>query len=337
MIGVSSGTGTGTWQRHTCTGLEAGVGDCRVGFYLVSAAASGTLIYCDDVEILSGTPPTLTCADPLVPGVVTHWHCRAIARSGLATGWGTSNTTPDWDASTPTASAATATCDATYHRVNVAVTRAAGYTGSARLETQRSDDSGTTWVDVYGSGTSTWTLAGTGDSVTVYDWAAPPATSPQYRYRLVGYADTAQPKPHSWVSLSLTGGPLRAEAWLKDVVTTARNLQLNLQVAGFRFATASTGAQWRPLGVTLPTVTVASTGGDTVNATLLVSGTDRTALETLRTSERTLLLQTQWGAQWWGRLVGARALAPIPTADRATTTREFVALTFQQVDQPEAS
>lgn len=329
---TASATGTANWQRHEATVCPGSTGDCRVGFYLTSTATTGTALYLDDVEIFEGRLPTLACTDPLPNAIATYWHCRATALSGLATDWGTSSTTPSYT-SPPTASAASATADTTNHRVTISATRASGYTGDARLEVQRSHDG--RWVDVYGSGSSTWALNTTGASVTVYDRAAPSQSSPSYRYRLVGYANAAQPKPGTWTSLS-TVGTLGAQNWLRDPSSPSDDLRISLQVQGLGLAADTDADVKRPLGATYPTTATTRASGQRISATVKVAGADRTALAGLLAADRTLLLQAAFGGQWWVRAASPAQTVALLTPGRASSATDFVTLTFTEVDQPEA-
>ena len=327
--------GTGTWQYVAYPFLEGGSGLGRACLQVYTATGSNVL-YADDVELYAGTLADLTPPVPYEQAVTTTLWVRAQSRSGLWSAWSSSTVTGTYTG-TPTVTVTSAAYDQANARVAFTLTRGSTYTGAARLELQRDDGEG--YVAVYGSGSSlaAWTAAADGDACTVYDYACPPGTSPAYRARWVGQADADNPKQGAWAAVSPSGGPLTARWWVKDVVTPARNVAPSV-LLGLSLRSGSDTQTWAPVSATRPTLASTTAYADSLTLRFHTStATERTALETLRQSNRTLLVQSDFGEQWWVRTTGSRTVAPVVSRSRSSAPHDVVTWDCIVVDQPEAS
>lgn len=330
-------TGSGDWDLISASWTAGGASTYKPTLHIIGPTNTAFTWWVDDVSLISSSLATVTAPVQLEPGVTTTLSAFAYNLDILAGTSTTATVTPNYDVTTaaPTASAASGTYDQVNGRVTFSLTRAAGYTGNATAEVQRSDDAGTTYVFVPGG---PYAINTTGAVATIQDYACPPSTTPLYRYRLVGQADTSNPRPHTWVAVVPTGGPLTAQSWIKDYAAAwATNRPVSASaVESFSIASTEQGAQvFTPLSATRPVVARGTISGKTVQVSFRSSSkAEYDALEALRLTQHILLVQFPWGDQLWCRPLDGRQSKLLPTRQHAATPVWFHAWTLQEVDQP---
>lgn len=194
-----------------------------------------------------------------------------------------------------------------------------------------SDDAGVTWTTHPRA-----TAVGSDALAVIYDYEVPDGVTRRWRAKsratVGGLTLTSDPSVATvYALMDWTSG-----WWLKDPLDPTRNLRLRLTETGFTSqAEEPQGIFW---GLSRATPVVVSDTPRSESFELGLSFLDDAEyarFETLRASQRTLLLQSDWGEQWWVRLGGTRqasvlrAVAPRSSLPRTVTVPavEVAALT----------
>lgn len=217
-------------------------------------------------------------------------------------------------------------------RTALTVTNGAGTPSTDRLELQRSDDGGTTWVTVRTT-TVGGVLSPAPTATTVYDYEAP-SKSVTYRARaLHNYSGVWAAS--AWATSTVTIDP--DSWWIKHPHRPALNLPVIVRALDV-VAKAGRNGIFQPLGSSAAVVISDTRGPASGTVTLrLDSLEDQAALDALLDTTDTLLLQSPAGEGGPGyvRLGNherARIVSNLASAKRTFDTLEFVA-----VDKPDGT
>lgn len=206
------------------------------------------------------------------------------------------------DTTPPTTPSLTATYDSASNRVTLTATGAtvSGSFDSQVFEIQRTDDSGSTWIDVTGAEA----LVPSGTLVaTVYDYAAPRETAPGYRVRSIGTLgeDEVASTWSSTVNVSVTNDQ---SWWLKAVSDPTLNRGSLKVQPGFETSPQEQIGVFYPIGRgTAVTVTAGLQGEDGNMRIVTIGNTEFDAVWALATHTGTLLMQLPDATQRYIRII----------------------------------
>jgi hypothetical protein len=208
-----------------------------------------------------------------------------------------------------------------------------GITATQRIKVERSDDGGVTWATV--PGLSAVDLTDATQQLVVVDYTAPYG-SPRYRASSYGtdgaYTLTSDPSAVATVTLAATAGV----TWLKDITDPTRNRHVSLTGDAWESSKRERVVFFEFLGRTKP---VPYSGGMLGNVFPVViqafSEAEWQAIELLRESGRTLLLQTDMpGQQWWVRFGPELSRTLARSVERLTKPYRRLAVQLVEVDAP---
>jgi hypothetical protein len=126
--------------------------------------------------------------------------------------------------------------------------------------------------------------------------------------------------------------------WLKDPTTPARNMPLKVErvSGGLPFSKPEDLGEFSPLGRTRDIFIADQVRGEQIDLPLIfTTAADWTSFETLRGSQRVLLLQSDMTAQWYVR-IGKDRKAQLQFSGERTTTKPVrrVVPHFVEADTP---
>jgi hypothetical protein len=173
-------------------------------------------------------------------------------------------------------------------------------TSGLTVSVQYTDDSGVTWLPVRnGTGIAT----GVGNAATIYDYEAPPLGTRSYR----AMVQTALGVPSAWSSNATITNNTMTTFWLKDPTVGLSGIQLKVESGSLSTHFPEALTEHQPLGSPYPYVVGDVVGfEDGVVTAWTMSATDESALVALLKSQRTLLLQSPDGRQWYIRITSPR-------------------------------
>jgi len=189
--------------------------------------------------------------------------------------------------------------DATITQGNTLLTDVGGSMTPMLAQIQYSDDGGTTWLgDVRGASKVILDLADL--SFVVSDYEAKPASSRTYRAR---FTDVDELNPTAWSSPNQSATPASTgDWWLKDLQTPTNNMKLFIDGSsdnGVNFDGPTTNAKFNTLGRPDPVIITDTYEYDVINFKSLLFAADYAAFEKLRQSNKVLLLQSDYGPEWY--------------------------------------
>ena len=176
--------------------------------------------------------------------------------------------------------------------------------GTQLFTIQRSDDGGTTYADVR-NGVGLTPSASPNFKASVIDYEAPRRTTGnlvRYRAKSVGTVGTATFTSPDGTSASVST-PTDSQHWLKDPTSASLNYPVRLAVNPEVVVEEQTNVL-RPLGRTDAVVVSGAIGGEDGSFIIYATtGAEWTAVQTLITTQRTLLLQDVFGEQKYIRII----------------------------------
>ena len=242
------------------------------------------------------------------------------------TGWGA--ITFSVALSPPTAPSTTATWNTTNQAFDVTATGATYAAGTQTFEIQRSLDGGTTWAAFRNASS----LTPSGSFVaTVSDYEVTRGlTTVQYRSRAIGLVGGNTITSAWGTATSSVTSTNDGTWWIKDPNDSTRNKGALAILADPEFSVEENNAVLRPIGRALPVVIAGAIGGADAAIDIAVTSAQWSAVKTLITSQRVLLLQDPWGEQRYIRITD-RSYTRTGTV---TAARYYAKVSFVEVDVP---
>ncbi len=203
----------------------------------------------------------------------------------------------------------------------------------ARPVVEFSDDGGTTWDFVRGATDNRYPADG---AATTYDYEAPPGAERIYRARTAATDYVLNAAGAELASEPCTPVPATLGAdgwWLKD--PTSPGSMLRLQVAGSLSSTSPVPmTEYVPIGGTRKIVLSDVPLGEELDLPLIIRGAAAwTAFEALRQRATTLLLQSDYGRQWYV-MPGDREVTLHSSTTRRVDPTRTVSLHLVEVERP---
>jgi hypothetical protein len=212
--------------------------------------------------------------------------------------------------------------------------------GTTRWVLQRSDDGGTTWVDVsrlyavpeMGGALVDRTFMATpvGSNNTeialVRDFEAPRGRAVQYRARVYEDNNATDPGSGPWSATTSVSTDAQHSTWLKDPSNPA--IAWHGYVDGHvKASQKETQEVHEILDATRPVVVTGPILGDVLQGRFLaLTDAKREQIKALRALQRTLLLQVRDGRQWYVRLGPVVDIEPTDDMDPALWAMDFQAV-----------
>jgi hypothetical protein len=221
-------------------------------------------------------------------------------------------------------------------RIKIDLDDNTGDVGTNLFQVQRSDDGGTTWVDLRTDIVTTlgggWVLP-TGGLATVYDYEAPNGVTCSYRARAW---NEATPSYSAWTATD-TEAWTSDDVWLKNALYPSQNLKITLRSYASSQVAANQGV-FRALGSSTATVVSDVRGPETGQIVVLTDDQDaRDALNACLDAQSPMLLQVPASNEQPERWVVFGDQSSERLADHAWISEHDETLPWTRVARPDGA